>query len=522
MKVCLAAGMGFGLSLSRKNIGSRIFTLTLIHTICILTSACVSEYIEPEADTPEQSYSVGGKNGDYSIPPDQEAASSVSELTEKATAFSTDHIKHGYAYSLPELIDIGQRLNPATRVAWEQARQAAAAVGMVEATFLPVITANIIAGQQRVVTPVPKLTGGTDHVGTTINGVVPNIALQWLIFDFGERQAWRTAAEQNAHAANINFNGSHQVLIYNISRAYYQYGATKNNLAIAQQTLANSRRLMDVANTRYKNGVGTSIETAQAKQLVAQSRFRLVQAEDALRDAYHDLIGSVGLPATTNIKISDESARRLPRPRALPTEELVKAALAQRPDVLASYAAIKASEANVRATDAAFMPKVYLGAMASANSGSIQTGNLPGLGLQNTSTGILVGATVPIYDGGLRTNQRRQAEAGVRAAEAAHEQTRSAAIREIVIASDTLRSALASYSAANELVEAAGVTYDASFDAFKNGVVPITDVIAADSGLLDAKQAKAEAHAASLIAASTLAFSLGNMTSRNSPQTAIR
>ncbi|HES75549.1 MAG TPA: TolC family protein, partial [bacterium] len=51
-------------------------------------------------------------------------------------------------YRLPELIDLAQRTNPATRATWQQARQAALAVGMVEATFLPILTASVIGGQQ--------------------------------------------------------------------------------------------------------------------------------------------------------------------------------------------------------------------------------------------------------------------------------------------------------------------------------------------------------------------------------------
>jgi polyhydroxyalkanoate synthesis repressor PhaR len=57
----------------------------------------------------------------------------------------------------------------------------------------------------------------------------------------------------------------------------------------------------------------------------------------------------------------------------------------------------------------------------------------------------------------------------------------------------------------------------AAFEAYQNGIGTITDAITAENGLLDAREARADAHAASLVAASTLAFSLGAMTSRASP-----
>src|SRR5215472_13831085 len=49
-------------------------------------------------------------------------------------------IDPNHVYSLVELIDIAQRRNPATRVAWEQARQAAINVGIARAAYLPALT----------------------------------------------------------------------------------------------------------------------------------------------------------------------------------------------------------------------------------------------------------------------------------------------------------------------------------------------------------------------------------------------
>ena len=53
-----------------------------------------------------------------------------------------------HVYSLVELIDIAQRRNPATRVAWEQARQAAINVGIARSAYLPALTASVLGGYQ--------------------------------------------------------------------------------------------------------------------------------------------------------------------------------------------------------------------------------------------------------------------------------------------------------------------------------------------------------------------------------------
>src|SRR4030095_8264332 len=41
--------------------------------------------------------------------------------------------------ALPALIDLAQRANPATRLAWEQARAAATRLGLTESAWLPVL-----------------------------------------------------------------------------------------------------------------------------------------------------------------------------------------------------------------------------------------------------------------------------------------------------------------------------------------------------------------------------------------------
>ena len=59
-------------------------------------------------------------------------------------------------YDLVELIDLAQRLNPETRVAWEAARQAAIGVGLVESAYFPVLTLTALGGYQSEAFPAPR------------------------------------------------------------------------------------------------------------------------------------------------------------------------------------------------------------------------------------------------------------------------------------------------------------------------------------------------------------------------------
>src|ERR1044071_7592959 len=105
-------------------------------------------------------------------------------------------------YELPELIDIAERSNPITRVAWERARQAASAVGLSQSAYFPYLVASAGAGYERAFLPFPTLKQGPGPAEVSITGggtlvteaVGEKAALgvKWLLFDFGERKAAST------------------------------------------------------------------------------------------------------------------------------------------------------------------------------------------------------------------------------------------------------------------------------------------------------------------------------------------
>jgi outer membrane protein TolC len=417
-------------------------------------------------------------------------------------------------YRLPELIDLAQRSNPATRVAWQRARQAALAVGMVEATYLPVLTASAIGGRQELTTPLPDVMGESVNFDTTEKGTAQILALQWLLFDFGQRQALAAAAKHAAIAANVLFNGSHQKLIFDVSQAYYVYGAAIQRRGFAETAVHNATTIRNAAVAREAQGLATSVEAAQARQALAQAELRRVQAEGTERDAYQNLLAVVGVNTALQVDTVSTTRRELPQSLSEPLEETIRQALSRRPDVAASYAAMEASKAGVAAAEADYLPKVYAGGNVAWGSGDFDATGLPAIGQQGTGNGLFVGVTMPLYDAGLRDAQLRSAQSRADIAADEFQRVQSAAVTEIVAARNALRTALESYRAATALVDAASTTYDAAYAAYRNGVGTVDVATAADTALLDARQAKAEAHASALIGAANLAYVVGSLTSR--------
>jgi hypothetical protein len=138
-----------------------------------------------------------------------------------------------------------------------------------------------------------------------LRGTISLLSFEWLLFDFGERAAIVEAANQAA------------------------------------------------AEDRMKRGIGTAIEVAQARQATAQARLVMIQATGAAQNAYFSLVSAMGISPLAQIKVADVSDRRLSPEMAGSVDKVIFTALARGPDILAAYAAQKASLAGVRAAEAA-------------------------------------------------------------------------------------------------------------------------------------------------------------------------
>jgi outer membrane protein len=429
-------------------------------------------------------------------------------------------VETGKAYSLPELIDLAESSNPETRIAWNDARQVALAAGIAESAYLPQLTATAIGGYQGSDGHDAALATNYNSSGSA-SGTVSAISLQWLLFDFGERAAVVDAAKQASVISNVAFTQVHQQVIYDVTLAFYAHAAAQAHLTTATQSLKNAQVVQAAAEDRYMHGIGTVMETAQARQATAQANLALVQATGGVQDAYLALISAMGISPLTSIKVADISGRKLSPAIAAPVESIIASSLARRPDVLSAYAAQIASLANERAAHAEFMPKIFVSANGSYNSGRLAVTGLPSAGGQQPPTvningdrlggAIFVGVTIPLYDGGIRAARLAQARAAADSADARLTRVREDAVRQIVFADNTLRTSLAAYAAAQSLAAAAQTTFDAALAAYRSGVGSITDLTLAESQLLQARNATTDAYSTALSAAATLALSTGTL-----------
>jgi outer membrane protein len=501
----------------------RQFKPVIVVAICSLALAgCAAWDVDLAPDRADKPWTPTTTTSGEIVPgakPAKESKSSYAlpvntDLTGLPAPLGLDRRK---AYSLPELIDIAQSNNPLTRTAWNDARNAALATGIAESSYLPRLRATAVEAYLNNQGNV-SVAGMNLPADAEAHGAIAAASLEWLLFDFGERAAKVQVAKQASIISNIAFNATHQQIIYDVSVAFYANTAARARAAAAGQSLKNAGDVEAAANDRFKNAVGTVVEVSQAHQATAQAKLALVQDTGAAENAYLNLISAMGISPLTRINIASAAGRRLSPDMTASIQSIISTALARRPDILTAYAAQKAANADVDAAVAEFLPKVFLSGTTAYNAANLSVSAIPGLGQQSGTANInpshfastvLVGATVPIYDGGTRVALLEQARNNADSAAALLTRRRNDAVRQLVVADNALRTSLSAYSASNALAAAAQTTFDSALASYRNRVGSITDVNIAQTQLLQARNASTDAYSTALSAAATLALATG-------------
>jgi outer membrane protein TolC len=431
-------------------------------------------------------------------------------------------------YSLAELIDIAERNNPETRVAWERARQAAAAVGLSESTYYPYLVASASAGYDRAFIPFPTLavnpkqlpTKGIGAVQITGGGSLVTEArvyraelnAKWLLLDFGERTAVVRASRERLMMANVGFNGTHQKIVFEVTDRFYKLGTARQKVLVTQSALEAAQTVQQAVQARIDNGLATKPELLQAQQQTAQSDFDVEATTGAESDARVALVESIGILPTVPLMVADLGERLADVDQAgRSVDELIEQALSQRPDLVAKLANLHAKEYEVHKVRAEYYPKLAVAGHASETELDVSIANSKYFGDTRPTFGAFLTVDLPIFDGFARDRQMDMAKADQRAAESELAGARDSAVREVWKAYTDFKTALRKQDSAAKLVTASQNAFDAVLESYKNGLSTYPEIVSSQRNLASARSVSHDTQAEIFTAATALALSTGNL-----------
>src|SRR6266436_5638573 len=478
-------------------------------------------------------------NGRNDPPPSADRTWSPPNLSNYESELAGQRLKNGEGssrvsinprkvYNLAELIDIAERNNPETRVAWERARQAAAAVGLSESAYYPFLAASAAAGYDRAFIPFPTLavnqkklltnpslgavsiTGGSSLV-TQAQVYRAELNAKWLLLDFGERSAVVASAKEQLMMANVGFNATHQKIVFQVTDRFYQLGTARQKVLVARSSLEAAQTVEQAVQARIDNGLATRPELLQAQQQSAQSAFDVEATTGVESDARVALVESIGLLPTVPLNVADLGQRSTSEQTNGSVDELIARALSQRPDLVAKLANMRAKQNEIRKVRADYYPKVAIDAHVSETELDVSIGGSKYFGDNQPTWGAFLTASVPIFDGFARRHKMEMAEAELHGAENELAGARDSAVREVWKAYTDFKTALRKQESAAKLVTASQNAFDAVLESYKNGLSTYPEIVGAQRNLASARSVSHDTQSAIFTTATALALSTGDL-----------
>jgi NodT family efflux transporter outer membrane factor (OMF) lipoprotein len=235
----------------------------------------------------------------------------------------------------------------------------------------------------------------------------------WQLDLFGRVRRAVEAADANTLAAVENRHGVALAAVAELAQSYMQLRGTQDRLGIAKRNLRLAEENVELVNTRFRNGVATTLDMAQARAQQAT----IAATQPPLRARESELINAIGLLLGEAPRALEAQLRRsqiIPRvPRKVPVG-LPGTIVRRRPDVREAEARLHEATAQTGVAVASFYPDVTLN--GAVNLESLHLSNL----FTPASTAFAVGPSIsiPIFEGGrlrgvLALSESRQREATV-------------------------------------------------------------------------------------------------------------
>ena len=355
----------------------------------------------------------------------------------------------GAPIHLVDLIAEAEELNEATGIAQQRVRQAAAGVRRAVAGLLPNAELTGVYANRD-----PTAQANPDAVFRAENAWNAQLEVGMRIFDasqipeIGEAQSERAATE-------LDGDELVRTLRFEVAIAFYAVLVAEGALQAAQERLVLALQTLEDISGRFEAGLASRNDQRRTELELASARLALTRARNAVRQTRLQLGYLVGRPVTEPLVAEAEYVDV--------SELTMNDVLEMRPDVLAVEARIEAAERAELEAWLRLVPTIDAGLQVNASNET---------GFQDSpfSRNVLLTATWPLYDGGIRYADARDSEARARELSLERDQLVRRVDRDIEQARAQLDAATEAVQEAEQQVEVAELNYDEVRERFDHGL----------------------------------------------------
>jgi NodT family efflux transporter outer membrane factor (OMF) lipoprotein len=373
--------------------------------------------------------------------------------------------------TLEEKIDVS---NQSLKAAQAQFLQARAAVRISRSFLFPTVTADPAIARERFSQNRPL--GVVGNTQTFNDFQVPGIDASYELDVWGRvrRTVEQSRSQAQASAADLASVGLS--LHAELAMDYFQLRGLDTQKQLLDSTVVAYQKALDLTQTRFKGGLASDVDVAQAQTQLETARAQSIDVEVQRAAFEHAIAVLTGQPPSTfTLAPSPMDAPPPPIPPGLPSDLLER-----RPDVSAAERRMQAANAQIGIARAAYFPLITLTGQGGFES--IAAGTL----FQGPSGLWAVGGTAleTLFDAGRRRGTSDQAKAAYDQSIDNYRQTVLSAFQEVEDNMAALRILQGEAQTEEVAVGAAKHSVELSITRYRGGVTSYLEVTTAQSAAL--------------------------------------
>ena len=399
--------------------------------------------------------------------------------------------------SLIDLIKIGICNNPSLSADYMSLRESEENLGAAKSEYFPQM--NLNAGASKNTAKIQN----NHHTERDPYNV--NLGLSWLLYDFGGRSARIDSFKYYLANSGFNYNSALQNLILSIHTDYFKLLGAKEDLKSARANEAMYKKSFAEASRKYEVGLAALNDKLQTQTSYEQSKLRVLEFENAVKQYQGDLATILNLPPQTEFKLKqppkDRDLTALGKKDTL--EKMIYIAAHNRDEIRAQEMSLNAANADLRELRASRYGSFSLAAESGYNNTWHSTR------AYNRDNSIGLNYKVPLFTGFNTTHQI--AAAKYRRERERHnlDKLRAEIKNEVWSAYHDYQTAMKSYEVSKKVLKSAEENERVAFKSYEVGQSDIINLLTAESQLADARDSVVNAFYTVLINKATLYRAIG-------------
>ena len=377
---------------------------------------------------------------------------------------------------LGEALDLALSRNARIKWAWADIKVQASALGEAYAAYLPTVNGSANWTKDNI-----YYSGGASP-DISNDRYTAQASIGWRVFDFGGRASNRRSAENMLEAALASHDAALQDVASRVIKAYFETLTAGASLKAKSEDEEIALHTLDSARAREAKGAISQSDTLRAKTALARASLEKNRALGDHQKALALLRQQMGLSGEVAFILPDELQEQ--QGFASEKKELTRwleDAQKNHPALVAARKQLVASREQVTVAKSAGLPVISL-------TGNYYNNTRPGEAVTVVSsqeTTLVVGMTIPLFDGFTSTYKVRGAQAQVEKREAALSDMEEQVALEVVKAYADTVSSLRNLESSLILVESAKSALEVSQRKYDKRAADITELLSTQAVLAD-------------------------------------